>query len=155
MWERTGQESYFAWLVRTEESLSDRKTTDKLTSAWTQLSMAVYIEWTIDWNKLQRSVNDFWYCKYGNWPVIRSLVLITDVLAASIDIRASNMVTAPFWELASTERQQFWACILGNLWSDWLQISIDEILAASESKNHHGRLPDTSWICVSTERQQF
>jgi hypothetical protein len=37
-----------------------------------------------------------WSCKYGNSAVTWSLLCITDVLAAFIGKRDSNMVTAPF-----------------------------------------------------------
>jgi len=53
------------------------------------------------------SVIDFWSCKYGNWTVIWSLLAKPDILAAFTGKRDSNMVTAPLWEWASTERQRF------------------------------------------------
>jgi len=47
-------------------------------------------------NEHQWSVNDLWFCKYGNYTVIWSLLCVTDVLAAFIGKRYSNMVTTPF-----------------------------------------------------------
>ena len=58
--------------------------------------MAADVEWTIHQNERQRSVNDLWFCKYGNYTAIWSLLCITDVSAAFIGKRDSNMVTAPF-----------------------------------------------------------
>jgi hypothetical protein len=55
----------------------------------------------------QWCVNDLWSCKYGNSIVIWLLLCTTDVLAAYIGKRESNMVTAPFWEWASMECQPF------------------------------------------------
>jgi len=64
-------------------------------------------------NERQLSVNDFGSCKYGNCIVIWSLLGTTDILAACIGKRNSNMVTAPFRESASTECQQFLTLHLG------------------------------------------
>jgi len=58
-------------------------------------------------NDCQWSVNNLWFCKYGNQTMIWLLFRITDVLAAYIGKRDSNMATASFWECASTERQRF------------------------------------------------
>jgi len=45
--------------------------------------------------------------------VIRSLLGIPDILAAVINKRDTNMVTAPFWEWASTEGQSILALYFG------------------------------------------
>jgi len=58
--------------------------------------MAADVEWTIHQNERQHSVNNLWFCKYGNYTVIWSLLFITDVLAASIGKRVRSTVTAPF-----------------------------------------------------------
>ena len=70
-------------------------------------------EYIIHYNERQRSVNDLWFCKYGIYTVNWSLLCVTDVLAAVIGKGDSNTVTTPFWELASTERQQYLASHLG------------------------------------------
>jgi len=70
--------------------------------------MAADVEWTINENERQRpSVNDLWFCKYGNYTLIWLLLFITDVLAAFVGKRDSNNLTAPFGKCASTERHRF------------------------------------------------
>jgi len=71
--------------------------------------MAADVEWTIHQNEHQRSVNDFWFWKYGNYTVIWSLLCITDALAALLGKRDSNMLTAPFWDSAWMEHRRFLA----------------------------------------------
>jgi len=107
MWERTVQECYCTRLCHRAKSSSVRKTTKKFKSWWKLLLMAANVEWTIHWNEGQWSVNDLWLCKYGNYTVIWLLLSMTNVLAAFIDKRDSNTITAPFREWVSTERQRF------------------------------------------------
>jgi len=68
--------------------------------------MAADVEWTIHENECQRSVNDSWFCKYGNWTTVWSLWCITDMLAAFIGTWDSDMVPDASWKWASTEPQR-------------------------------------------------
>jgi hypothetical protein len=68
--------------------------------------MALDMEWTIQPNECQRSVNDLWFCKYGNLTVRWMMLCKTDELAAMIGTRDNNTVTTPFQVSVSTECQQ-------------------------------------------------
>jgi len=85
--------------------------------------MAADVKWTIHWNEHQWSVNDFWFCKYGNWTTIWSLWCLTDMLAAFMGIWNSDMLPAASWEWASTECQQVSASHLGEFMF-WLIVDI-------------------------------
>jgi len=122
MWEQTVQESHCAWHCQRAESQSDRKTINKLTLWWKPLSMAADVEWKIHWNEHQRSVNNLWSWKYGNWTVIWLLLCITDLFAAFIGKRASNAASTPCWEWASTERQLFVVMEVRSLDSDLVAV---------------------------------
>lgn len=75
-------------------------------SQWKQLSMAADMEWTIEPNECQRSVNDLWFCKYYNYTVHWLMLCITNELAAIIGKRDNNTVTTPFRDWVSTEHLQ-------------------------------------------------
>jgi len=57
----------------------------------------------------QQRVNDLRSCKSCNYNVIWSLLSIIDTLAAFIGKKASCTLPAPFWKLASMERQRYLA----------------------------------------------
>jgi len=69
--------------------------------------MAADVECAIHENQRQQSVNDWWFCKYGNYTVIWSLLCISEVLADFVDKRDSNPIPTQFRELVSMERQRF------------------------------------------------
>jgi len=48
-----------------------------------------------------------WFCKYGGYTVISSLLGITQILATVIGKSHRNMVIAPFWEWATLVRWWF------------------------------------------------
>jgi len=122
VWEWTVQEWYFARLCHWANCQFVRKTTKNVKSWWKLLLMAPDVEWTIHWNVCQRRVNNLFFCIYGNYTVIWLLLCITDVLAACIGKWGSNTVTTPFWEWASTERQQLVVLYVRLLNSDFVTI---------------------------------
>jgi len=105
--------------------------------------MAADVEWTIHQNERQRSVNDLWYCKYGNYTVIWSLLCITEVLAAVIGNRDSNTVTAPYREWASTEPQWFVVFQVRYLHSDLVTVRHNRSIASfyMQKRQQQGHSP--------------
>ena len=107
VWERTVQECSCARLCNRARSHSVRQTTKKFNTWWKPLSMASDVEWAIDENERQPSVNNLWFCKYSNFTVIWAQLCITDVWPTLIDERDSSTVTAPCREWVSTEHEHF------------------------------------------------
>ena len=90
------QDNVAAWLCHKVESQLSRKPTGTVKPGRKQIWTAADDKWTRQSNERQWSVNDLRSSKYGNPLVTWSLLCIMDVLAAFIDKRDSNTVTAPF-----------------------------------------------------------
>jgi len=66
--------------------------------------MAADYEYTLLENERQRSLNEYWSCKYGNWNMIWSLLSITAVLPAFVGKTESNKDTVRFGKCVSVVR---------------------------------------------------
>jgi len=51
-------------------------------------------------------ISDFWFCKSGNWNIIRCMLFVIKVLAAFMGNTMSNNVSSITWKLVSMEHQQ-------------------------------------------------
>ena len=107
------------------------------------------------YHERQWSVNNLWSCKYSNSQVTCSLLCITDVLAAFIGKRDSNIFTAPFLAWASTERQRFVVSKYGNSQVTWSLLCITDVLAAFIGKRESNTVTAPFLAWASTKHQQF
>jgi len=81
---------------------------DKTPSMIYYAKLSSKIWWIQPWqDQRQRSINNFSSCLLRNLSGDWLKPFLNEVLATFIGKRASDMLPAPFWKWASTERQQF------------------------------------------------
>jgi len=91
-------------------------------------------------NVHQQSINDFWSCKSGNYIVAWLLLGKTDVLAAFISKRDSDMDTAPFRDWAWTEHERFLVSFVWELNRDLVTVRRNKHVGSfhRQKRMHYG-----------------